>query len=38
MEGPGGIGMGGDRPGEDPFLADNISVVHGYRTQPNYQS
>ena len=37
MAGPGGIGFMGERGNEDPFQADNISVVHGYRTQPNYQ-
>lgn len=35
MGGPGGMG---DRHGEDPFQADNISVVAGgYRSQQNYQ-
>lgn len=34
MEGPGGIGLMGDNNRmEDPFQADNISVVQGYRTQ-----
>lgn len=37
MAGPGGIGFMGDRGNEDPFQADNISVVQGYRTQSNYQ-
>ena len=37
MAGPGGIGFIGDRPNDDPFNADNISVVQGYRTQSNYQ-
>ena len=37
MAGPGGIGFGGDRGNEDPFQADNISMVQGYRTQTNYQ-
>ena len=37
MAGPGGIGFGGDRGNEDPFNADNISMVQGYRTQTNYQ-
>lgn len=34
MAGPGGIGQAN----EDPFQADNISVVHGYRTQSTYQN
>jgi hypothetical protein len=27
----GGMGMGGGQPNEDPFQADNISMVQGYR-------
>lgn len=37
MAGPGGIGFVGNRDNEDPFQADNISMVQGYRTQTNYQ-